>query len=144
MQKMQNSHSLLLSSSWQSLLPDNQEWHWTAFAILAMFYWFYTDCILYWYLAHYCDILSCADWLDNSRAISLDWVSACSMKPFYNPFKLILRYSWLFKDTSVDVEVILQPVILQRKSIKYQRCNNTYEFHKRMLLYEMCIYDVYH
>ena len=24
-------------NSWQSLLPDNQEWHWTAFAILAMF-----------------------------------------------------------------------------------------------------------
>ena len=23
--------------SWQSLLPDNQEWQWTAFAILAMF-----------------------------------------------------------------------------------------------------------
>jgi len=22
---------------WQSLLPDNKEWHWTAFAILAMF-----------------------------------------------------------------------------------------------------------
>ena len=25
-------------NSWQSLLPDNQEWHWTAFAILAMFF----------------------------------------------------------------------------------------------------------
>ena len=24
-------------NSWQSLLPDNWEWHWTAFAILAMF-----------------------------------------------------------------------------------------------------------
>ena len=24
-------------NSWQSLLPDNQEWQWTAFAILAMF-----------------------------------------------------------------------------------------------------------
>ena len=24
--------------SWQSLLPDNQEWHWTAFAILTMFW----------------------------------------------------------------------------------------------------------
>ena len=24
-------------NSWQSLFPDNQEWHWTAFAILAMF-----------------------------------------------------------------------------------------------------------
>ena len=23
-------------NSWQSLLPNNQEWHWTAFAILAM------------------------------------------------------------------------------------------------------------
>ena len=35
--------------SWQSLLPDNQLWHWTAFAILAMFggivkssLWFFT------------------------------------------------------------------------------------------------------
>ena len=26
-------------NSWQSLLPDNQEWQWTAFAILAMFFW---------------------------------------------------------------------------------------------------------
>ena len=25
-------------NSWQSLLSDNQEWHWTAFAILAMFF----------------------------------------------------------------------------------------------------------
>ena len=25
-------------NSWQSLLPDNWEWHWTAFAILAMFF----------------------------------------------------------------------------------------------------------
>ena len=25
-------------NSWQSLLPDYQEWHWTAFAILAMFF----------------------------------------------------------------------------------------------------------
>ena len=24
-------------NSWQLLLPDNKEWHWTAFAILAMF-----------------------------------------------------------------------------------------------------------
>ena len=27
--------------SWQSLLPDNQEWHKTAFAILLMFWWWY-------------------------------------------------------------------------------------------------------
>ena len=26
-------------NSWQSLLPDNQEWKWTAFAIIAMFFW---------------------------------------------------------------------------------------------------------
>ena len=25
-------------NSWQSLLPDNQEWQWTVFTILAMFY----------------------------------------------------------------------------------------------------------
>ena len=25
-------------NSWQSLLPDNQEWQWTAFAIIAMFW----------------------------------------------------------------------------------------------------------
>ena len=25
--------------SWQFLLPDNKEWQWTAFAILAMFFW---------------------------------------------------------------------------------------------------------
>ena len=30
-------------NSWQSLLPDNQEWHWTAFAILAMF----TLCLIF-------------------------------------------------------------------------------------------------
>ena len=26
-------------NSWQSLLPDNQEWQWTAFAILAIFHY---------------------------------------------------------------------------------------------------------
>ena len=26
-------------NSWQSLWPDNYEWHWAAFAILAMFIW---------------------------------------------------------------------------------------------------------
>ena len=34
-------------NSWQSLLPDNQKWQWTAFAILAMFFILKSFCIFW-------------------------------------------------------------------------------------------------
>ena len=34
-------------NSWQSLLPDNQKWQWTAFAIIAMFFILKSFCIFW-------------------------------------------------------------------------------------------------
>ena len=48
--------------SWQSLLPDNYEWHWTAFAILAMFNW-----IEWW-------TLSGLHWVNPAKLLFCFWV----------------------------------------------------------------------
>ena len=46
-------------NSWQSLLSDNKLWHWTAFAILAMF----LNCFSTWLSLFLFNFVSILDWM---------------------------------------------------------------------------------
>ena len=55
-------------NSWQSLLPDNQDWHWTAFAILAMFWFWHWHIFFGSFLRFNIDTFFLAPQVDSMKA----------------------------------------------------------------------------
>ena len=57
-------------NSWQSLLPDNQEWQWTVFAILAMFY-------ICWHVLKVYLVLGLVYFVSSGNYLAFDDLGVC-------------------------------------------------------------------
>ena len=122
--------------SWQSLLPDNWLWHWTAFAILAMFsslqenytwIWFFINRSVTFYLC-YCSCWPAKKWVDvtgwqmvyfqNNSRVKSKWTSAKSRQKVTCPVSHM---------SSADPELLSSHLIwfllLPLTSMLHLRCN---------------------